>query len=717
MKAVILLVMQLSLLLVMVATGQKAGARSSLRRTQQQPIANAATASVGQIMQLRLIDTNLDQPVPIELKALPAVTMIDLSSISVTNFSVEAITDLTTNSVVGSVRWDFLGVSRIENSPRWALCGNKGDDFFSCGDKLLANGGGGTIRATPYSGRDGTGVAGASLAIQLVVVKPTKRHAANLTLIDADTDIDLELMLHNNNKNMTVIDLATTPTMNVRADFDRSILSLSSNISGDSIIGSVQFLYDGKKFRMENNAPFAFAGNNGRDYYPFSPTQGKHTITATAHSGRNGQGSLLSEISVEFLVIRTTNAPSAAPTSSSSYYLPELIDIVALSSLSIDVSSGPAVVDLQVIAKSDSYPLSTVAVTVYDSDGSFYTMARVCLYCTPEFNEEEEMELELNEESYELLYENETDDDYWDSNAGKIIHVNISFPFAVSSKTGNYYLEIFLANFELNVTSTFVALELEGRGFPASISVLSQKDLSPPLLVSLAAVSPTKLDMSKGMTSVAMQLDVQDEMTGFNEGHVATFLEGVQTSYAYFHLDVPVAGRSMPFIVDLEFNKFNSQGNHSVEVFLNDASSNNNVTIRSNDLARLGFANSIEIVNSPIDISPPELLSVTTLSPTSIEVSSGPAKVQMKLVVHDTLSGFDIGYIQVTHPDGSFSFVDFGSKFSVEKEEFDVNLLFPRSIPTGEYHLSVHMIDLAGNDIVIDAASSNVTFAAVVDVI
>ena len=83
------------------------------------------------------------------------------------------------------------------------------------------------------------------------------------TLVDADTDLDIGSLLDGATINL----LSTGAHLNIRAD-----------VSGSP--SSVTFTYDGSIFRTESTAPFAFAGDNAGDYYPWTPTPGAHTITA-----------------------------------------------------------------------------------------------------------------------------------------------------------------------------------------------------------------------------------------------------------------------------------------------------------------------------------------------------------------------------------------------------------------------------------------------------
>ena len=88
------------------------------------------------------------------------------------------------------------------------------------------------------------------------------------------------------------LDLSALPTrrLSVRAD------------TSPSRVGSVRFTLDGKSFRLENNAPYALAGNRGSTYYPWTPSLGSHTLSVTPYSASGGKGTAGTAKTVAFRV-------------------------------------------------------------------------------------------------------------------------------------------------------------------------------------------------------------------------------------------------------------------------------------------------------------------------------------------------------------------------------------------------------------------------------
>src|SRR4051812_26698800 len=89
-----------------------------------------------------------------------------------------------------------------------------------------------------------------------------------LTLVDAGTGADIAMLIDG-----ATIDLgAVGSKLNVRAD----------PTVGDP--NSVAFAIDGKNVPTESDAPFTLAGDSRGTYTAWTPTEGPHTLTATAYA-------------------------------------------------------------------------------------------------------------------------------------------------------------------------------------------------------------------------------------------------------------------------------------------------------------------------------------------------------------------------------------------------------------------------------------------------
>jgi hypothetical protein len=121
----------------------------------------------------------------------------------------------------------------------------------------------------------------------------------SLTLVNADTDFDIQDL-----GDGEVLDLSTLPTtnLNVRAN------------TGSEPVASVVFGYNGNQsFRIENQAPFALAGDLNGDYYAWTPSLGEHTLIATPYSAAQGGGTAGQGLTISFTVVEESDTVAPMP--------------------------------------------------------------------------------------------------------------------------------------------------------------------------------------------------------------------------------------------------------------------------------------------------------------------------------------------------------------------------------------------------------------------
>ncbi|HSV14652.1 MAG TPA: hypothetical protein VLI90_10350, partial [Tepidisphaeraceae bacterium] len=117
-----------------------------------------------------------------------------------------------------------------------------------------------------------------------------------LELVNADTGKDIEAL-----KSGITLNLATLPTrhLNVRADVGSGTLSVKFGLDSNS------------NYRVESSLPLALAGDDGKGhYYAWTPSLGKHTLTATPYLAKFAQGTAGAATSIAFTV---TNVAPPAP--------------------------------------------------------------------------------------------------------------------------------------------------------------------------------------------------------------------------------------------------------------------------------------------------------------------------------------------------------------------------------------------------------------------
>jgi predicted extracellular nuclease len=256
-----------------------------------QPLAVAGLA----VYKLRLMDAGTDRPIPsFEIGANSKdPVLVDLAKLATTQLNIEALT----NGTAQSIRWAWNGQSRVENTARFAFCGNKGDNFAVC--PSLKAGFNATITVTPYTEKNGKGIAGEALSAQLVVYRTVARDVG-LTLMHGDSDKVIGPL-----QNSTVIVLKQTPSLNVKATVDPF---LSPQVT------SVLYVLDGRLVAVETTAPYTMNGQGKKSVW--KPSVGRHNLTVTAYSRKNGAGTRLASTFVKFVVVPvSTPAPVAKQTS------------------------------------------------------------------------------------------------------------------------------------------------------------------------------------------------------------------------------------------------------------------------------------------------------------------------------------------------------------------------------------------------------------------
>jgi hypothetical protein len=125
---------------------------------------------------------------------------------------------------------------------------------------------------------------------------PAGQAVVSFTLINADTDQPIAIF--DPLISGVTLNLATLPTRN---------LNIRANTS-PSTVGSVRFRLDGNgNYRTESGAPYTLAGDNGGNYFPWTPSLGSHTVTATPYTRSGGGGTAGTPLTVTFYVINNAD--------------------------------------------------------------------------------------------------------------------------------------------------------------------------------------------------------------------------------------------------------------------------------------------------------------------------------------------------------------------------------------------------------------------------
>jgi hypothetical protein len=106
-------------------------------------------------------------------------------------------------------------------------------------------------------------------------------------LVDAATDEPLTQL-----RDEAIVDLSELGT---RA------LNIVAEVASAGDDASVRFGLDGsERYRIENEAPFALAGNIGSDYRSWTPSLGSHVLMAEPYAERDAEGAAGAALSIAF---------------------------------------------------------------------------------------------------------------------------------------------------------------------------------------------------------------------------------------------------------------------------------------------------------------------------------------------------------------------------------------------------------------------------------
>jgi len=133
-----------------------------------------------------------------------------------------------------------------------------------------------------------------SVASSTVTTTSTAIQINNLTLVNAASNVDISTFTNGMQLNYATLG---TKQLSVRAN-------------GSSTVKSVVFTLDGNFIRTESALPHTIAGDNGSDYYPWTPTLGTHTLVLTPYGSAGASGTKGSVYTITFTVVDAATTSS-----------------------------------------------------------------------------------------------------------------------------------------------------------------------------------------------------------------------------------------------------------------------------------------------------------------------------------------------------------------------------------------------------------------------
>ena len=242
---------------------------------------------------------------------------------------------------------------------------------------------------------------------------------------------------------------------------------------------------------------------------------------------------------------------------------------------------------------------------------------------------------------------------------------------------------------------------LASRGLPDHVTIANEHpDLSAPELVSLSA-SPSSVDVSDGPADIAFTAHITDDVTGPEPGYhtsvVATSPTGA-TQYTYLNrtsgtaTDGVYTGTfTVPQTADpgdwqLRFNTTDDAGHY--------------MTVNTTTLASRGLPDHVTIANEHPDLSAPELVSLSA-SPSSVDVSDGPADIAFTAHITDDVTGPEPGYhtsVVATSPTGATQYTYLNRTSGTATDGvYTGTFTVPQTADPGDWQLRFNTTDDAGH--------------------
>ena len=231
--------------------------------------------------------------------------------------------------------------------------------------------------------------------------------------------------------------------------------------------------------------------------------------------------------------------------------------------------------------------------------------------------------------------------------------------------------------------------DLQDLGIDASVEVTGIQDVTAPVITAMT-VSPATIDITSSSVNVTLTATITDDLSGFSSGSLTfTSPSGAQMiSQGIF----ATSTGSDQYTATLYFPRWSETGDwHIQSVSVADGVSNWRWLDRMG-LQALGIDPVITVTGAG-DTSAPSLSSLT-VSPTTVDVTSGSATATVTATITDDLSGFAWGSLYFMGPDGmqntwsgSFSYLD--------GDRYRATVTFPSGAEPGVWH--VYYVSLTDN--------------------
>ena len=210
--------------------------------------------------------------------------------------------------------------------------------------------------------------------------------------------------------------------------------------------------------------------------------------------------------------------------------------------------------------------------------------------------------------------------------------------FAQYSASGTWTFEPFITDLVGN-HRTYSSIDLHAAGFPSTVTVISNPDLTAPTLTSLDVV-PNVIDVSAADQSEFVKLGVNDMPSGVEQVLVSISSPGGEQQWNPIASFAPIEGTRANGIWQAKFllPRHSAAGPWFVKSVTLWDNARNAVALNRAQLEAAGFTPTFAVNSATPDLAPPTLLGYS-YSPTFINTALSAQQVSMQLRLQDNLSG------------------------------------------------------------------------------
>jgi hypothetical protein len=256
---------------------------------------------------------------------------------------------------------------------------------------------------------------------------------------------------------------------------------------------------------------------------------------------------------------------------------------------------------------------------------------------------------------------------------------------------------------EANVTAS----QLESKGLPATVHVVSNEDTQPPALGAFSIV-PSTVNTESSPQTVTVTAEITDNLSGFSQGTVVFESPSgkVITNVAQF---TKVSGTALKgtYEAKIIFKQFIQPGTWKVSnVTVGDAVGNEE-NISASQLEGKGFPATVKVAS--IEDTEAPVLTGLSITPMTIDTATSNAVVIVTAHITDNLSGFRIGFVGFESENGKHQTGQAAFNVKISGTEtngtYETVVTFKQSLESGTWKVrSLTMQDNSGNEASLSAS-------------